>query len=101
MAVLSDYTEAPSSLIDVLPKRVESCASTLISNEPFVPRIGRCYDVNFGRVTIGNQTGAWSARIKATGPHPSKWIDLDTGEVLDSELRTFVVQSFNETDCPP
>ena len=100
MPLISDHIDNAPSLADALTKKVDSRATKLITNAAFVPEIGRCYEVHFGKVTTGNQTEDWFARIRPKGLQPSEWIDLDTGEVLDSSFRAYVVQKFREIDCP-
>ena len=35
--------------------------ATVITGQAFIPEIGKCYEVHFGRLTHNNQTGFWSA----------------------------------------
>jgi len=66
----------------------------------FVPVIGACYEVHFGKIKLGDEEGYWSARIKVNGIHCSQWEDLDTGKSLDHRLCAYVVQVHQKIKCP-
>ena len=68
----------------------------VITGKAFIPILGNCYEIHFGECNYKGKTGFVSARIKANGLHSSEWIDLDTAEILDSELQKYVVQGFEE-----
>jgi hypothetical protein len=81
------------------PQAASSRAATIQTGSAFAPAIGKCYEVHFGKVQIGTQTGFGSARIKANGQSPSQWIDLDTNAPLDPRFGQYVVQGFKEIEC--
>ena len=73
--------------------------SRLIKSQAFSPIIGKSYEVHFGKITINNETGFGTARIRVEGTDASEWIDLDTGDVLDPNFAVYAVQAFEEIQC--
>lgn len=71
----------------------------LITGETFVPEIGKCYEVHFGKIIVHGRNGYVAASIKVKGLHPSEWIDLATGNVLDPEISKYIPQAFKEIAC--
>jgi len=74
--------------------------AALISNNSFLPTIGNCYEVHFGKITLNGQTGFCVANIKIEGNGTSQWIDLDTGQSLDPNIAKHVVQAYKDIQCP-
>lgn len=75
--------------------------ANLNQTSAFIPVVGKCYEIHFGKVTLNGQTGFWSARIRVNGAHPSQWLDIDTNHQLDPSLAVYVVQASREIQCPP
>lgn len=63
-------------------------------DHPFVPVVGQLYDLHYGHVTIGSQSGFAMAKIRADGLESSRWIDLDTGKPLAPAFRALAVQAY-------
>ena len=73
--------------------------SELITGTAFIPEIGKCYEVHFGKLPIGAEGKFVSARVKINGSLPKDWQDIDTGKQLDPLISKYVVQAFKEIDC--
>lgn len=72
----------------------------LITIGAFVPEVGKCYEVHFGKITFRNETGYCVANIQVNGSDASQWTDLDTGKLLDPDIARYVVQAYKEIACP-
>lgn len=65
----------------------------------FIPNVGGCYEVCFGKIEYKGQTGFWTARIRVTGADSAQWIDFDTNEPLDSDMAKWTIQAFRAIPC--
>lgn len=74
--------------------------ASFITNTAFIPTIGKCYEVHYGKITINKKTGFYVARIKIEGDKKSEWIDLDTNKSLDPDVANYyTVQAYTEVKC--
>lgn len=82
-------------MVDLNNKNVGeiTMAKNVTTGVSFTPQHGKKYEVHFGEITYQNTEGFVSANILIDG---DDWIDIDTGSLLDRELRTLVVQAFIE-----
>ena len=74
-------------------------ATNWTTGQAFVPNMGECYDVCFGKIQYKGQTGFWTARVRIDGMGSAQWIDLDTNQPLDPDLAKFVIQAFRSIPC--
>jgi hypothetical protein len=74
--------------------------ANFLSGTPFVPSVGKCYEVYFGKIKLDDKEGHCWARVKVNGLHTSQWEDIDTGQPLDPRIAVYVVRAFKETQCP-
>ena len=65
-----------------------------ITGRLFLPAVGSCYEVHFGRIVYRGNEAYVSARLRIEGSTPAAWIDLDDQQPLDPELSRFAVQAF-------
>lgn len=75
-------------------KAVEGFSFT--RDHAFVPEVGSCYEIHFGQITIGNETGFASAKIRVDGKDPAIWIDMESNQPLDPKLRVYLVQAYKQ-----
>lgn len=64
--------------------------------KPFIPVIGKCYDIRFGKIKYKEQEALYSARVRINGISPAQWEDLDTGHPLDPGLGSHTIQAHKE-----
>ena len=67
----------------------------------FIPEVGKCYEVHFGKITLNGRQAYVSARIRVLGGSPADWQDMDTNQQLDTNIAKFVVQAHREIQCLP
>ena len=71
----------------------------LITNNAFIPEIGKCYELHYGEITYKGTKGNVSAKVKINGTLHQEWADLDSNARLDPELSVYVVQAYKEIPC--
>jgi len=98
MAILSDFYTPPTPE-PTAPRTTSSTVERFQTGAAFGPDIGKCYEVHFGKIQIGAQTGFGFARIRVNGQCPSRWVDLETNECLDPRYGIYAVQGFREIEC--
>lgn len=76
------------------PERASGPKESWIVDLPFTPEPGQCYEVAFGKVILQGREVYGRVRIRADGPEPSQWFDLDAGRALDPELQSRPVRAF-------
>lgn len=68
----------------------------------FSPEEGKSYEVVLAQAQPGEQYKHVLKRIRADGPTPGDWFDLDDQEMLDRELQASTVNAFRPlTSAPP
>ena len=82
------------------PERDVSHEADWIVDQPFVPVVGQCYEVAYGKVVqLGRERYA-RARIRIDGTDPSQWLDLDEGQMLDADLQQRPVRAYRPIHDP-
>lgn len=71
-----------------------------IQRGAFIPVVGKCYELHFGKIRYKGIEGFVQARVRINGIPHSQWIDLDTNQALDPVLAAYAVQAHQEIDCP-
>src|SRR6478609_7251785 len=63
-----------------------------ITDEKFMPVFGKSYQLIFAKLNFDGQQRHVLKRIRADGPTPDQWFDLNAGEPLEKDLREGVVK---------
>lgn len=82
------------------PERDVSQETEWIVNQPFVPTIGQCYEVAYGKVSQHGRERYARARIRIDGAQPSQWFDLDEGQVLAPFFQDCPVRAYRPIHNP-
>jgi hypothetical protein len=70
--------------------------SEWIENRPFVPEVGKRYQISFGEITYNGTKGVWGATIRVQTASQEGWIDEDTNEPLDPTIAVYPIKGFIE-----
>lgn len=82
------------------PERETSSDAAWITDQPFNPEFGQCYEVAFGKVSVQGQEVYARSRIRIDGDRPAQWFDLDRNDKLDPELQSCPVRAFRPIATP-
>jgi hypothetical protein len=66
--------------------------SNWIVDQPFAPVVGKCYEVDYGKVAASAASVIKKLRIDAASPEG--WFDLEEGKPLDVSMRGLAVKAF-------
>jgi hypothetical protein len=78
---------------DMHPEREAPHQSRWIVDQPFVPTIGKSYELAFGKIFLGGESRHVIRRVRVDGTSPDNWIDLNEGKPLDKDLQLFRVKA--------
>lgn len=76
------------------PEREAWAKPEWIVDRPFVPVQGESYELAYGNIPAGAGQRPVIKRIRADGPAPANWFDLDEGMPLDPGLHAYPVRGF-------
>ena len=79
------------------PERESSAKPGWIIDQPFVPVQGLSYELAYGNISTGSKQPVIK-KIRADGPAPADWFDLDEGMPLDPGLHACPIKGFRQID---
>lgn len=75
--------------------------SQWVVDQMFLPVEGRSYEIAYGAIPYGAESGKTRhviKRIRIDGPTADHWHDLDSGRPLDPELHEYAVRAYRPLD---
>lgn len=80
------------------PERTISDDMNWTAGQPFIPETGKSYELAYGKILYDNEERAVTKRVRADGPTPYDWFDLDESMPLDPALHPFEIKGFRLID---